>query len=228
MQSTIDGKPPPVPSSDPGKQNVLGNKCTPQEGLVILQKAKANARLPAWANLEPQLVLADAKDPSKGQLAVLACKQCAAQLKPSNMSNIASSHFDAEGQCKKHLALVARMEGPPSKAAKHSSSSTPSSKSSSSSNSPSAAAAAAAAGGGGAGGIARFLVPKAKQDEALGHLDKYLVTRACPSHVEDRHLNAAFKSLGCPLPSKHLAVVCMHKIEGLPVAAEWGVWRCSM
>jgi hypothetical protein len=54
MQSTIDGKPPPVSSSDPGKQNVLGNKCTAQEGLVILQQAKANARLPAAATEEEE------------------------------------------------------------------------------------------------------------------------------------------------------------------------------
>jgi hypothetical protein len=170
MQSTIDGLPPPAPSSDPAKQNVLGTKCTPKQGLALLQKAKANARLPAWANLEPQLVPADAKDPSKGEVAVLACTQCGAKLKPSNMSNIASSHFDGAGQCKRHLAAVARMDEPPSKAAKHSSSSTPSRSSIGSNGSPAAAAAAAAAGGG--GGIGRFLVPKSKQDEALSHLDK--------------------------------------------------------
>jgi hypothetical protein len=48
----------------------------------------------------------------------------------------------------------------------------------------------------------KFIPTKEQQEQALGYLNKYLITRACPSHVEDPHLKAAFGALGTALPSK--------------------------
>jgi hypothetical protein len=45
-------------------------------------------------------------------------------------------------------------------------------------------------------------VSKTQQQQAIDNIVKYLVTRACPSHIEDRYLIEAFAVLGCPLISE--------------------------
>jgi hypothetical protein len=95
---------PPKPSQadkqQDGKINVLGKRLTPEEGFEALKNAKRAGRLPCWVHLHPQLQPVDAKDPSKGQKVVLHCDQCNKYLAPSNVSQLSSSHFDKNGECK--------------------------------------------------------------------------------------------------------------------------------
>lgn len=175
--------PKPLKPSQPsdGKINVLGKRVTPEAGLEILNNAKRQGRLACWTHLQPQLKAVDASDPSKGQKLVLSCDQCQRDLAPSNVSNLSSSHFDKEGNCKAANG---------SKQAASSSGSSRGSGCGSSSTAPAPK------------GLPGFTVAKVQQEQALSSLTKYLVTRACPSHIEDPYLKEAFKTLGCPLISE--------------------------
>ena len=157
---------------------MLGKRETPEAGFDDLVAAKRKARLPCWAHLEPKLKPIDAKDESKGKKVWLECQQCNKDLAPSNVSQISVNHFDKQGNCK-------AVAGKSRKAS--------SSSSSNGSNSKSATA---------SGPMDKFIPTNEQQEQALGHLNKYLITRACPSHVEDPHLKAAFGALGTALPSK--------------------------
>lgn len=161
-----------------GKTNVLGKRLTPEAGLEALQNAKKAGRLACWAHLHPQLHPVDAKDPSKGQKVVLHCDQCNKDLAPSNVSQLSSSHFDKDGNCKASHGKTAGKRV----------------SSAASSTSRSSAAAPTA--------LSKFIVTKAQQEQALDSLTKYLVTRGCPSHIADPYLIEAFAALGCPLISE--------------------------
>lgn len=92
---------PPKPSKsdqpEDGKQNVTGERVTPEAGFDDLVAAKRKARLPCWAHLEPKLKPIDAKDESKGKKVWLECQQCNKDLAPSNVSQISVNHFDKQG-----------------------------------------------------------------------------------------------------------------------------------
>jgi hypothetical protein len=108
---------------------------------------------------------------------VLHCDQCDKDLAPSNVSQLSSSHFDKDGNCK---AAQGKTAG----------------KRVSSADGSSSSAAAST------DNLDNFVVKKSQQQQALGSLTKYLVTRGCPSHIEDPYLIEAFAALGCPLKSE--------------------------
>lgn len=157
---------PPSKADQPkdGKINVLGKRVTPEAGLELLKSAKKAGRLACWLRLTPQLQPVDSKDDSKGQKVVLHCDQCSKDLAPSNVSQLNTSHFDKDGNCKAAGKTTAKL----------------SSTGSSASSSSSAAAKPTA--------LDKFLVTQDQREQALGSLTKYLVTRGCPSHIEDPYL----------------------------------------
>jgi hypothetical protein len=174
-----------------GLCSVLGKRMTPEAGLEELKTTKANARLPCWLHLHPSVKPIDSKDPSKGKQVVLTCDQCERDLKPSNVSQLGTSHFDEHGNCKAANKKAGRVSG------------------AGSSNSSNSATAAAA---GGSKPMPSFLAAPTLQKQALDSLTKYLVGRGCPSHVEDDNLKAAFAALGCDMPSEYhnIRPACMH------------------
>jgi hypothetical protein len=134
--------------------------------------------------MEPMIVPIDPSDPSKGMQVVLRCVECKKHLQPSNVHNLSKSHFNSDGKCK---------AGPKHQGA------------SSSSGQGSSASGGSSSGGQG-GGLRSFVVSESQQTQAVDAVVKYLVTKGCPSHVEDPLLREAFKKLGCTLPSEYLAL----------------------
>ena len=174
MSKSPKGTQPPVDAD--GKQNVLGKRQTPEQGFEELKKAKRFGRLPCWPHLVPKLKPIDSKQPSKGNMAVLECSQCEADLRPSNISNISSNHFNSEGICKKAAAMSSKVSNSKPSSSKTASSSNAADK-----------------------GIEAYLAPAKNQRKALEKIAMYLAVRGNPSHVEDPHLQEAFAALGCTL-----------------------------
>jgi hypothetical protein len=92
--------PPPKPPSIT-TQTVNGHKrLSPEEGFAELERLKKNGRMACWSCMEPMIVPIDPNDLSKGMQVVLLCLECDKHLQPSNVHNLAKSHFNSDGKCK--------------------------------------------------------------------------------------------------------------------------------
>jgi hypothetical protein len=189
------GQPPKQQQPSDCKQTVLGKRLTPESGLEELKDAKRKGRLACWRHLEPKLVCSSGQPGAKK--VVLQCTQCESDLMPSNISNISSSHFDKEGNCKKA----------------HKGSNNGSAKANSSVHSSSS--------GSNQQGVTQYMAPLANQRKAKEHAALYFTKRGCPSHVEDPDLKAAFEALGCSLMGEcqlHLSCNWGHQRHGIAAA----------